>query len=154
MMRIRWTPAAAGDLQHISDYLKQHHPQYRQPALRKLYDTIRSLTQSPYRGRPSSEEGTREIQFTDSGHVLIEPTLESGPIVPTIHALQSAILHCSEIPKRDRESSEEEVATRCITSPYNHCVRSARVGSMWAACWAGTKLASRVVSSTATTTAP
>jgi plasmid stabilization system protein ParE len=25
-MRIRWTPAAAADLQHISDYLKDHHP--------------------------------------------------------------------------------------------------------------------------------
>ena len=34
-MRIRWTPAAASDLQQIGDYLKDHHPHYRQPALRK-----------------------------------------------------------------------------------------------------------------------
>jgi plasmid stabilization system protein ParE len=39
-MRIRWTPAAARDLEHVSDYLKDHNPQYRQPTLSKLYATI------------------------------------------------------------------------------------------------------------------
>jgi plasmid stabilization system protein ParE len=44
-MRIRWTPPAAADLQSISDYLKDHHPQYRQPTMRKLYlyQKIRAL---------------------------------------------------------------------------------------------------------------
>ena len=37
-MRIRWTPPAAADMQGISDYLKKHHPQYRQPTMRKLYE--------------------------------------------------------------------------------------------------------------------
>jgi plasmid stabilization system protein ParE len=37
-MRIRWTPAAACDLQSISNYLKEHHPQYRQATMRKIYD--------------------------------------------------------------------------------------------------------------------
>ena len=32
-MRIRWTPAAAADLQSISDYLKEHHPRYHDPIL-------------------------------------------------------------------------------------------------------------------------
>ena len=39
-MRIRWTPAAAADLQHIGDYLKDHHPHYRQPTVRRLYEGI------------------------------------------------------------------------------------------------------------------
>ncbi len=56
-MRIRWTPAAAADLQHIADYLKQHHPRYRQPTLRNLYAAIRSLRASPYRGRTGDQEG-------------------------------------------------------------------------------------------------
>ena len=63
MMRIYWTAAAAADLQHISDYLKERHPHYRQPTLRKLYDTVRSLRQSPYRRRPESEPDTREVVF-------------------------------------------------------------------------------------------
>ena len=39
-MRIRWTPAAASDLQNVNDYLNDHHPQYRQPMIRKLYEVI------------------------------------------------------------------------------------------------------------------
>jgi plasmid stabilization system protein ParE len=35
-MRIRWTPAAAADLQSISDYLKEHHARYRDLTVRKL----------------------------------------------------------------------------------------------------------------------
>jgi plasmid stabilization system protein ParE len=40
-MRIRWTPSAAADLQRISDYLKDHHPNYGQPTMRELYEAIR-----------------------------------------------------------------------------------------------------------------
>jgi addiction module RelE/StbE family toxin len=80
MMRIRWTPAAVADLQHISDYLSEHRPRYRQPTIRKLYDTIRSLRQSPYRGRPGSEEGTREIAFRPLPYIAVyrlkEQTIE------------------------------------------------------------------------------
>jgi plasmid stabilization system protein ParE len=50
-MRIRWTPAAAADLEQISNYLKDHHPHYRQPAMRKVYGAIRSLKDMPHRGR-------------------------------------------------------------------------------------------------------
>jgi plasmid stabilization system protein ParE len=42
-MRIRWTPAAAADLQSISEYLKEHHPSYRDPTMRKLSGAIREL---------------------------------------------------------------------------------------------------------------
>ena len=68
-MRIRWTPAAAADLQHISDYLKDHHPRYRDPTMRKLYGTIRALKEWPGRGRPGREEGTREILFPPTPYV-------------------------------------------------------------------------------------
>jgi plasmid stabilization system protein ParE len=54
-MRIRWSPAATADFEHISDYLKDHQPHYRQPTLRKLYDTIRALKQWPGRGRLASK---------------------------------------------------------------------------------------------------
>jgi len=50
-MRIRWTPAAVADLQHISDYLKDHHPHYRQPTMRKVYAAIQSLKEWPRRTR-------------------------------------------------------------------------------------------------------
>jgi plasmid stabilization system protein ParE len=46
-MRIRWTRAAAEDLEHIKDYLTEHHPQFAQSTVIELYETIRSLKTSP-----------------------------------------------------------------------------------------------------------
>jgi len=70
-MRIRWTPAAAADLQQISDYLKNHHPRYRQPSMRKLYTAIRALKQWPQSGRPGREAGTREFLFSPLPYVCV-----------------------------------------------------------------------------------
>jgi toxin ParE1/3/4 len=58
-MRIRWTPAA--DLEHISNYLQERHPQYRSPTVGKLYDAIHSLKDLPNRGRTGRVDGTREL---------------------------------------------------------------------------------------------
>jgi toxin ParE1/3/4 len=86
-MRIRWTPAAAADLQHISNYLKDHHPHYRQPTMRKLYEAIRSLKTSPHRGRPGREEGTREILFPPLPYVAVYRVKEhSIEVVRIYHA--------------------------------------------------------------------
>jgi toxin ParE1/3/4 len=70
-MRIRWTPAAAADLERISEYLKNRHPHYRQPTMRKLYQALRSLTDSPQRGRPGREEGTRELLFPSLPYIAV-----------------------------------------------------------------------------------
>jgi plasmid stabilization system protein ParE len=67
-MRIRWTNAAAADMQSISDYLKDHHPHYRQPTMRKLYERIRALKDAPYIGRPGREEGNPRDSL--SAHAL------------------------------------------------------------------------------------
>jgi addiction module RelE/StbE family toxin len=77
-MRIRWTPAAAADLRNISDYLKERYPHYRQPTMRKLYETIRSLRQWPRRGRPGSEEGTREILLPPLPYVAVYRVTEQA----------------------------------------------------------------------------
>jgi plasmid stabilization system protein ParE len=67
-------------LQNISDYLKEHHPHFRQATMRKLYETVHSLKHSPHRGRPGSEEDTREILFAPLPNVAIygvkEQTIE------------------------------------------------------------------------------
>ena len=63
-MRIRWTPAAAADLERIKDYLEKHNPHWAQRTVLTLYQTIRSLRTMPHRGRVGREEGTRELVFT------------------------------------------------------------------------------------------
>ena len=88
-MRIRWTPAAAADLQHISDYLKDHHPRYRRPTMRKLYESIRSLKTLPHSGRPGREEGTREILFPPLPYVAVYRVKEQSiEVVRIYHAAQ------------------------------------------------------------------
>ena len=70
-MGIRWTPAAAADLQHINDYLKDHYPHYRQPTMRKVYAAILSLREWPHRGRAGREEGTRELLFPPLPYIAV-----------------------------------------------------------------------------------
>jgi len=88
-MRIRWTPAAAADLQNISDYLKDHHPRYRQPTIRKLYEAVRSLKEWPHRGRAGREEGTREMVFSPLPYVAVYRVQEQSiEVLRIYHAAQ------------------------------------------------------------------
>jgi toxin ParE1/3/4 len=77
-MRIRWTPAAAADLQHINDYLKDHHPHYRQATIRKVYAAIQSLTGWPHLGRAGRVEGTRELMFPPLPYIAVYRVKESS----------------------------------------------------------------------------
>ena len=77
-MRVRWTPPAAADLQGISDYLKEHHPQYRQPTMRKLYEKVRTLKDTPYIGRPGRIEGTRELWFRPMPYIAVYRVAEQA----------------------------------------------------------------------------
>lgn len=60
-MRIRWTPAAADDLEHIYEYLSVHESHLARPTVIALRDEIYSLRQFPHRGRPGVIAGTREL---------------------------------------------------------------------------------------------
>ena len=70
-MRIRWTPAAAADLESISEYIRERRPAYREATLRRLYAKARTLKASPYLGRPGMVEGTRELTFAPLPFVAI-----------------------------------------------------------------------------------
>jgi addiction module RelE/StbE family toxin len=88
-MRIRWTPSATADLEHISDYLRDRHPAYRQPTMRKLYETIHSLKDWPYRGRIGREEGTRELLFPPLPYIAVYRVKEQSiEILRIYHAAQ------------------------------------------------------------------
>jgi len=88
-MRIRWTPAAAADLEHISDYLKARHPRYRQPTMRKVYEAVRSLKQWPDRGRPGREQGTRELLLPPLPYIPVYRVKEQSiEILRIYHAAQ------------------------------------------------------------------
>lgn len=77
------------DLEHISDYLKDRHPQYRQPTIRKLYEAIRSLKDWPYRGRLGREDGTRELLFPPLPYIAVYRVKDEGiEVLRIYHAAQ------------------------------------------------------------------
>jgi plasmid stabilization system protein ParE len=89
-MRIRWTPAAAADLALISEYLKDRHPHYRLPTMRRLYEAIGSLADSPNRGRPGRESGTRELLFPPLPYVAVYRLKENSiEVLRIYHAAQN-----------------------------------------------------------------
>lgn len=88
-MRIRWTPAAADDLQQISDFLKVHHPEYRRTTMRKVYAGIQALKDWPHRGRVGREEGTRELLFLPLPYIAVYRVKENSiELLRVYHAAQ------------------------------------------------------------------
>jgi toxin ParE1/3/4 len=89
-MRIRWTRAAAEDLEHIKDYLTEHHPQFVQSTVIELYETIRSLKTSPRRGRLGREEGTRELALSRLPYIVAYRIKEQAvEVLHIFHAAQN-----------------------------------------------------------------
>jgi len=70
-MRLRWTPAAADDLESIRDYLAQHLPSFAQSTILEIYQAILALRPNPYRGRTGREEGTRELVLPRLPYIVV-----------------------------------------------------------------------------------
>ena len=60
-MEIRWTRAAAADLEQIADYLFEKTPGNAPVLLRRTHETVYSLSEFPNRGRRGKKSGTREL---------------------------------------------------------------------------------------------
>ncbi len=71
MKRIRWSPAAASDLEEIRNYLNEHHPTFTRTTIRKLYAAARSLKQTPQRGRTGLKPGTRELVLSPLPYIIV-----------------------------------------------------------------------------------
>jgi len=54
-MRLRWTPAAADELEAIADYLVQHLPAFAQSTIHEIYQAILGLRSNSLRGREGRE---------------------------------------------------------------------------------------------------
>jgi toxin ParE1/3/4 len=71
LRRIRWSPAAAADLEGIRLYLQEHHPSYVESTIRRLYDAARSLKQMPQRGRAGRKASTRELVLAPLPYIMV-----------------------------------------------------------------------------------
>ncbi|MBV9676806.1 MAG: type II toxin-antitoxin system RelE/ParE family toxin [Acidobacteriaceae bacterium] len=55
----------------IKNYLAEHQPQFAQSTVQRIYEGIRSLKNTPYRGRTGSTTGTRELVFTPLPYIVV-----------------------------------------------------------------------------------
>ena len=119
-MHIRWTPAAAADLEQISTYLKDRHPRYRQPSISKLYEAIHSLKQWPNRGRVGREEGTRELLFPPLPYIAVYRT--GGPVTLTVTANPGRLSPQTAAYTAKITLTETGAATKTQTIPVSFAV--------------------------------
>jgi toxin ParE1/3/4 len=70
-MRLRWTPAAADDLESIEDYLAQHLPTFAKSTILEIYQVVLTLRSTPYRGRSGRVEGTRELVLPRLPYIVV-----------------------------------------------------------------------------------
>jgi toxin ParE1/3/4 len=87
-MRIRWTLAAADDLEAIAAYLARHFPSFTESTIREIYDTIVSLRSLPHRGRIGREDGTRELVVARLPYIVVYRI--KGDAVEILHIFHGA----------------------------------------------------------------
>ncbi len=89
MRRLRWSIAAADDLEDIAIYLFLHHPEFAASTIQRLYDTAKSLKAFPYLGRVGRKSGTRELVLAPLPYLMIYAVDDQSiSILRFLHAAQ------------------------------------------------------------------
>lgn len=70
-MRVRWTPAAANDLQQIAEYLFEKTPENAARLIREIYSAPLGLEDFPNRGRVGKKVGTRELVLAPLPYIVV-----------------------------------------------------------------------------------
>ena len=70
-MQLRWTEAAARDLELIADYLVEQAPDRAAALVRTIHDAPTALLTFPNRGRLGKKAGTRELVLSPLPYVVV-----------------------------------------------------------------------------------
>jgi len=70
-MQLRWTTAAAGDLENITDYLFEKTPENAARLVREICDAALALKTYPNRGRPGKKSGIRELVLPALPYIIV-----------------------------------------------------------------------------------
>ena len=70
-MQVRWTPAAADDLENIANYLFEKTPENAARLIREIYRTPAGLKDFPKRGGVGKKEGTRELVMPSLPYIIV-----------------------------------------------------------------------------------
>jgi toxin ParE1/3/4 len=88
-MRLRWTSAAADDLENIAHYLFEKTSENAERLIRQLFDAPSSLKRFPRRGRAGKKQGTLELVMSSLPYVIVYQVRRD-----TVHIVR--ILHTSQ----------------------------------------------------------
>jgi toxin ParE1/3/4 len=70
-MQVRWTTAAASDLENIADYLFEKTPENAARLIREIYEAVFALRIYPNRGRAGKKSGTRELVLPALPYIVV-----------------------------------------------------------------------------------
>ena len=87
-MQLRWTEAAAVDLERIADYLFSNAPDRASRLVRSIYEAPETLLSFPYRGRPGKKAGTRELVLLPLPWIVVYTV--SDEVVHVVRILHGA----------------------------------------------------------------
>lgn len=87
-MQVRWTAAAAEDLENIANYLFDNAPEHAARLTRELYKSASLLKKFPNRGRTGKKSGTREFIVPSLPYVIVYQA--AGDVVHIVRILHAA----------------------------------------------------------------
>jgi toxin ParE1/3/4 len=88
-MQVRWTGAAADDLENIANYLFEKTPENAPRLIREIYRTPLKLKNFPNRGREGKKKGTRELVMGSLPYVFVYQVKSNAVyIVRVLHSSQ------------------------------------------------------------------
>lgn len=70
-MQVRWTTAAASELENIADYLFEKTPENAARLIRDICEAVSALRTYPNRGRLGKKSGTRELVLPALPYIVV-----------------------------------------------------------------------------------
>jgi toxin ParE1/3/4 len=80
-MQVRWTMAAAEDLENIANFLFEKTPENATRLIREVYESALTLRNFPNCGRPGKKEGTRELVLSPLRYIIVYQISGDAPYV-------------------------------------------------------------------------
>jgi addiction module RelE/StbE family toxin len=88
-MPVRWTSAAADDLENIANYLFEKTPENAPRLIREICNAPSALKNFPNRGRAGKKKGTRELPLSSLPYIIIyQVSRDTVHIVRILHSAQ------------------------------------------------------------------
>ena len=71
MKRLRWSPAAANDLEEINFYLRHNYSSFALQTMQRIYAAARALRKFPAKGRKGRISNTRELVLAPLPYLIV-----------------------------------------------------------------------------------